>query len=263
MSRPNIIVLDLETAPAEVYSWGLRDQNHGIEQIKHDQYCLMWVAKEVGSKEVKYDTLINHPTEYRKDHRSDKEIAKSLRDVLDECDIVVTQNGDNFDLKWANNLFLKHDIDPPKPFYSVDLLKESRRRYFSLSHRLDFRGRQLGLGGKKEHEGFRLWLRCMAGDKKAWARMLAYCIRDVKLTEQYYLKLRPHMKSHPNVNMFREQPFGGRLRCPICSSTNLKAKGFRYTNAGRKQRFKCANCGHYTVEANRPDSITRTILRSE
>lgn len=260
---PRVVVLDLETAPAEVYSWGLRDQNHGIEQIKHDQYCLMWVAKVVGEKDMVCDTLLNYPTEFKRNRRSDRKIAESLQVVLDNADIVVTQNGDRFDLKWANNLFLKHNIPQPSPYYSVDLLKESRRSYFALSHRLDFRGKQLGLGGKMEHEGFRLWLEVMSGDKKATQRMLDYCKRDVELTEAYYLKLRPRMRNHPNVNMFKEQPLGGRLKCPVCASPKLKAKGFRYTNAGRKQRLQCANCGHYTVEANRPDPITRTILRSE
>lgn len=263
MSKPRIVVLDLETAPSEVYTWGLRDQNHGIEQIKHDQYCLMWVAKVVGEKELMSDTLINYPREFARNKRSDRMIAKSLQKVLDEADVVIGQNTDKFDLKWANQLFLKWDIPQPSHYYSVDLLKESRRHYFSLSHRLDFRGKQLGLGGKMQHEGFRLWLEVMSGDKKAYERMLAYCKRDVELTEQYYLKLRSRMKNHPNVNMFNEQPLGGRLKCPVCASNRLKAKGFRYTNTGRRQRLQCADCKHYTVTASRPDPITRTLLRSE
>jgi len=92
--------------------------------------------------------------------------------------------------------------------------------------------------------------------------MLDYCNRDVKLTEEYYLKLRPRIKNHPNVNMFHSQPFGGRLRCPACGSGKLLRKGFRYLTTGRKQRFKCDDCGHYSMDVMRPDPDTRPALKS-
>lgn len=262
-NKARVLILDLETAPAEVYAFGLRDQNIGIDQVKRDSYVFMWCARWLGENKQLSDTLINHPQEFKKDPTNDREIALSLRELMDEANLIVTQNGNNFDLKWANSLFLKHDIEPPSHYYSVDLLLASRRSYYSLSHRLDFRGRQLGLGGKKEHEGFKLWLKVMQGDKAAWQRMEAYCHRDVKLTEDYYLKLRPRIQNHPNVNVFHDQPFGGRLKCPACSSPKLKRKGWRYLTSGRKQRFKCEDCGHYSLDTMRPDTSTKAVLKSE
>lgn len=261
-SKAKILVLDLETAPSEVYTWGLKDQNIGIEQIKHDQYCLMWAGKFLDEDKVLSDTLINHPKEYKKDFRNDKQIALSVRDILDKADIVVTQNGDRFDLKWVFNMFLRHDIDPPSPYHSIDLLKVSRGRFYALSHRLDFRGKQLGLGGKQPHKGFRLWLGCMAGEKKSWSTMLSYCKRDVLLTEQYYYKLRPFITNHPNVNMFHDHGVGGRLKCPACGSGKLKAKGWRYTNSGKRQRVQCGACGHYSTLMGKANNSTAVTLKS-
>jgi len=262
-NKARVLILDLETAPALVYTWGLRDQNIGVEQIERDQYVLMWCARWLGENKQLSDSLIKHPQTFKKDPTNDHEIALSLRELMDEAHLIVTQNGGSFDLKWANTLFLKHNIEPPSHYYSVDLLLASRRSYYSISHRLDFRGRQLGLGGKMEHEGFKLWLKVMRGDKQAFKRMENYCHRDVKLTEDYYLKLRPRIKNHPNVNIFNEQPFGGRLKCPACASPRLRRRGYRYLMTGRKQRLKCEDCGHYALETNRADSSTKAVLKSE
>lgn len=262
MNKARILILDLETSPAEVYTWGLRDQNIGIEQIKHDQYCLMYCAKWLGESGVTSDTLINYPKDYKKNPRCDKNIALSVRNLLDQADIVIGQNSERFDLKWVFNMLLRHNIDPPSPYHSIDLLKVSRSRFYALSHRLDFRGKQLGLGGKQPHEGFRLWLGCMAGDKKAWATMESYCKRDVLLTEQYYYKLRPYITNHPNVNMFHKLEVGGRLRCPACGSPKLKAKGFRYTHSGKRQRVQCGDCRHYSTLRGKANNSTSVTLQS-
>lgn len=260
--KARILTLDLETAPAEVYVWGLRDQNVGIDQIKHDQYVLMWAAKWLGESEVMHDALINHPSAFRDNKRDDRQIALSLRKVMDEADIIVTQNGEGFDLKWTNQLMLKHGIEKPKKAYSVDLLRESRRNYYSISHRLDFRGRQLAIGSKTPHEGFRLWLSCMSGNKAAWGRMIEYCKNDVKLTESYYLKLRPRMNNHPNVNMFHEPKlYEGRFKCGSCGSGRLKRKGWRYLIAGRKQKYKCQDCGYLMVMSGPADITTKVLMR--
>lgn len=242
-TKAKILVLDLETAPAEAYVWGLRDVNIGIEQVKHDQHVLMWAAKWVGEPEVHWDALPNHKSAYRDNRRCDRQIALSLRKIMDEAVIIVTQNGNHFDLKWANQLFLKHGIEKPSNFYSVDLLKESKSVYYSISHKLDFRGRQLALGSKKPHEGFKLWLKCLAGEKAAWNRMIDYCRQDVRLTESYYLKLRPRMKNHPNINQFRE-PTSPHLACVVCSSMRLVLGGFNYNKSGKRQRMNCLDCKH-------------------
>lgn len=263
-NKARVLILDLETAPAEAYVWGLRDVNIGIEQVKHDQYVLMWAAKWLGDSEVLHDSLLDHPSAFRADRRFDRQIALSLRKVMDQADIIVTQNGDGFDLKWANQLFLKHDIARPSKFYSVDLLKESRKSYYSISHRLDFRGRQLAIGSKMPHEGFRLWLSCMAGNKAAFRRMIDYCKQDVKLTEAYYLKLRPRMKSHPNVNMFEKaEPFTGRLKCPACSSPKITKRGFNYYSAGRRQRYVCGDCGYRMSLGGKVDKSTAVVFKGE
>ena len=53
MNVAKILSLDIETAPAKVYCWGLWDQNIGINQIVEDGYVLCWCAKWIDKKEAR------------------------------------------------------------------------------------------------------------------------------------------------------------------------------------------------------------------
>jgi len=234
-----ILIIDIETAPAEVYTFGLRKQNIGINQIKHHPYILCWAAKWLGNKNVMSGSLVDYPKYYAKDCRNDETLVKILWLLLDEADIVVGQNGDAFDIKWINELFLKHHKELPSPYRTVDTLKVSRQTFFSISHKLDYRTSKHGLGRKKEHEGFGLWVKCMDGDLDAWKRLIAYCKQDVKLLEDYYMLLRPYMKTHPNLNIYNETNMG----CTACGSMTLKKNGYRVTATGKYQHYRCLNCG--------------------
>ena len=105
---PKILCLDLETAPAKVFSWGIWEQNIGVSQIVDDGYVLCWCAKWLDKKEIMSDALINYPSYFKKNPRCDKKIAESIWKLVNEADIVVTHNGNNFDLRWINTLFVKH-----------------------------------------------------------------------------------------------------------------------------------------------------------
>ena len=48
----------------------------------------------------------------------------------------------------------------------------ARRNFMFNSNSLGDLGQTLGLGGKGDTGGFDTWLQCMAGDPKAWRRMI-------------------------------------------------------------------------------------------
>ncbi len=233
-----ILLFDIETAPAEVYSFRIRDVNLGIDQIKKDGYVLMWAAKWLDSNEIMSDSVrqhTQHVSEY--DKAGERAIAKSLRALVDEADIVVTHNGNRFDIKWLNALLIKHDLKPVSTFKSVDTYVQASKFQF-ISHKLDWLCRKLSLGQKIRTE-FELWKECMIGNKKNWEKMERYCKHDVLLLERLYLKLRPFMQTHPNLGLFNKS---GDRCCPNCGSQSIKKKGFFYTNQGKYQRYIC-KCG--------------------
>jgi DNA polymerase elongation subunit (family B) len=224
--------LDIETSPNSAYVWGLFDQNISINQMIDSSRTLCYSAKWLGEKEIKFDS------EYKS---KPKKMLKGIHELLNLADVVVTYNGNRFDLPILNKEFLLHGFAPPSPYKRVDLLRVVRSNFKFTSNKLDYISQQLGLGKKQEHEGFQLWLSCMKGDKDAWKRMESYNIQDVVLLESLYDTLRPWIKNHPNHNIFSEGAV-----CPNCSSTHLQKRGVAVSTTGSYQRYQCRDCGTWS-----------------
>lgn len=170
-------------------------------------------------------------------HNSDKALIKEIWHLLDRAEIVVAQNGDAFDLKKINARFAYWKLPPPSPYRTVDTLKIARRYFAFTSNKLDSLGEYLGLGRKIKHEGFELWKRCMAWDKKAWEQMKLYNKQDVILLEKVYLHLLPWIKTHPNLGVYTDK-----WVCPKCGSRRLIRRGFQYNSSTKYARIQCKDC---------------------
>lgn len=242
MNVAKILALDIETAPAKVYCWGLWDQNIGINQIVEDGYVLCWCAKWLDGKEIMSDALVNYPEYFKKNPRCDKKIAESIWKLVNEADVVVTHNGNNFDLKWLNTMFVKNGLKPVSPYKSVDTCSVVKNKFRFISNKMDFICRKLEIGSKIETT-FKLWENCMKGDKKSWKKMVDYCKHDVRLLEKLYLTIRPYIKNHPNMNLYNGVVDA---TCPNCASKNLERRGYDYTSTYKYQRYVCKDCGKWT-----------------
>ena len=91
---PKVLFFDIETAPILAYSWGIWDQNIGLNQIKEDWFILSWSAKWLGDDKIMYMDQRN-----ARRVNNDKKLLKAVWKLLDDADIVVTQNGKSFDQK--------------------------------------------------------------------------------------------------------------------------------------------------------------------
>ena len=169
-----------------------------------------------------------------------KKLVELIHSLFSAADILVAQNGDAFDIKRCNSEFIKHGLKPPSTYKSVDTLKVARQKFGFNSNKLDDIGATLGLGRKKHTGGFKLWQDCINGNRKAWNKMIAYNEQDVVLLEKIYLKLRPWMTTHPNMNAI-----DGGEGCTKCRSNNLNREGFTLSNQGRRQRYSCKDCGNW------------------
>jgi hypothetical protein len=207
--------------------------------LSENWYMLCWSAKWLGEKEIFSSALPDFKSYYKQNPENDKMILQKLWKLLDAADIVIGHNARQFDVRKSNARFIINKMPPPSPFKVVDTLLEARKYFYFTSNKLNDLGKYLGCGEKVETGGFKLWKQCMAGDLKAWERMVRYCKNDVILLEKIYLKMRPYMTTHPNINVYANntQP-----QCPKCSSTNVKKEGFDYTNVAQYQRFSCKDC---------------------
>lgn len=233
-----ILIFDIETAPITAYVWSLWDQNVGLNQIKDDWYILSWAAKWYGESASKTIYMDNSKA---KDIRDDKALVVGLAKLLNEADIVITQNGDKFDIKKFNARAVIHGLSPVRHYKSTDTLKESRKVFSFTSHKLEYMTEKVNKKYKKlkhkEYPGFDLWKAILEGDKRAWVVMKKYCIHDVLATEELYRTIQGWIKIQ-NLSCYFDD---AKIRCR-CGSDNLSKDGFVYTDAGKFQGYICKDC---------------------
>lgn len=226
-----VLVIDIETSPNLAHVWGLWNQNVSLSQLRESTRVIAFAAKWVGERKTSFFS------DHSDGHQAMIEAAHAL---LDQADVVVHYNGRRFDIPHLNREFLLAGLTPPAPFAQVDLLDCVKKQFRFVSNKLDHVAQQLGLGAKTHHEGHTLWVRCMAGEAKAWATMRKYNIQDVVLTEKLYLRLKPWITSHPNASLFEG------AGCPACGSGKLEKRGYAYTSVSRYQRYRCLGCGKWS-----------------
>lgn len=246
-----ILELDIETAPHKVYTWGLFNQNISIDQIDEPGYILCWAAKWYGKKDVMFCSM-------PKD--GEEKMLKVMYDLIDEADVVLHFNGTTFDMPWLMGRFLKMGWPPPSPVQQLDLLKAVRRRFRLASNKLDYILRYLDLGSKVEHEGFKLWKRCMDGDGAAWKRMEMYNKGDVLQMEKVYEKVKPWISTHPNYALYQETEG---MVCPNCGGTHLQKRGSYVTTTMTYQRYQCQTCFSWSKDRqnNVPKDKKKDVLK--
>ncbi len=258
MSTRKTLFLDIETAPNQAYVWGHWETNV-IEHIQEWHIlCAAW--QWVGNKKIDAVSLLDDEKAFKENPHGDDVVVKKLWDLLDEADVVISHNGDRFDLRKINTRFLIDGLGPPSPYQSIDTLKVARRYFAFNSNRLDDLGETLNLGRKIKHGGFKMWLGCLAGDAKSWKEMIKYNKRDITLLREVYLKLRPFISNHPNMANLSDRLDS----CPTCGSEELHSRGTYSTATMTYRRFHCVACGAYSrarqaeVDSPRPEVIPVT-----
>lgn len=233
-----ILTFDIETAPVKASVWSLWKQNVGLNQIEQDWYVLSWAAKWMHEEEVMYEDKSDSW-----DNEDDSEILKGIWKLLDEADIVITQNGVKFDEKKLNARFIMNGMPPPSSYKHIDTLQIAKKHFGFTSNKLEYMTDKLCKTYKKlnhaKFSGFALWDECLKGNQEAWTEMKEYNIYDVLSLEELYTILRPFFKGHPNINLYYED---NRVRCK-CGSTDFEHNGYAYTNLSKFDRFRCNDCG--------------------
>lgn len=183
---PKVLILDIETRSLTVKTFGLRDQNIGLEQVVDDGGILCWSAKWLGTDKVFFE-------ETKGVKSKEKVILKKLKKLMDEADIILGQNSQSFDVPIIMGLFLYYElIDDVKEFKQIDTLKMSRSKYKFLSHKLQYMSNKLCEVKKQTHAkfpGMSLWMEYEAKNPLAFAEMKKYNMADVEATEELFLKL--------------------------------------------------------------------------
>lgn len=232
---PKILFLDIETLPNLGWTWQKYDQN--VLDFER-QACLASVAfKWKGRGEEVGCYALPDYSGYTGGSYNDAGLVLDAWKLLDAADILVTHNGDAFDLKMLTGRFIVHGLRPPSPYKSVDTKLLARKVARYNSNKLDDLSSLFG-HGRKLHTDFSLWQGCIAGDLKAWRRMVRYNKYDVRLLEKLYNRLLPWCSNHPNQGLW-----DAKAVCPKCGGRNVQMRGTQVCVSRTYQRFQCKTCG--------------------
>ena len=145
-----------------------------------------------------------------------------------------------FDEKKINARFLLNNLPPTSPYQSIDTKLIAAKQFGFSSNKLDALAGYFGIEHKMDTD-FNLWVRCMEGDSESLKYMETYNKKDVEILEEVYLRMRPWVKSHPNISLYLDLEVPA---CTNCGSTNLKEmpNKFYYTQTGIYPLHRC-KCG--------------------
>lgn len=230
-AEPRVLTVDIETLPGTALYFSRRVDYLSIGNILTSPRMGSWAAKWRHQKSVLFCSEF---------HDGRAKMLDALWHLLNEADIVVSYNGDRFDLPWIRGELATAGYGPPSPFVSIDLIKTARS--FRLnSNRLDDVANVYGIGRKMDAGGIELWKACLDGDAKAWAKMRAYNRQDCRLTERLAEAMGPWLKGWPHAGQWTQE----RDCCPACGSNVLTLVGLTYTKATPYPKLRCDDCGAY------------------
>ena len=227
------LFFDIETSPCIFWAWRPGyNINLSYKNIVKESavICVSW--RWEGQKKV-------HHTTWDK-NQCDKALLKKFIPVMLEADEVCGHNSDQFDIRWLRTRCLFHGIPMPPTFVSIDTWKQAKTYFNFNSNSLDYITKFLGLRGKRETGGSKLWTDIVFNKcKKSLAKMVAYCDTDVDQQSQVFARFMPYVpvRSH----------FGSSTSsCPECGSTHVTVKSYPITAQGHKKvQFQCQACGKY------------------
>jgi uncharacterized protein YprB with RNaseH-like and TPR domain len=247
-NMPKILVLDIETSTTLSEHFGTFKVNIGLDAIVRDWCVLSWAAKWWHEDEVMYEdirdqfdgsarSILNQP--------DDTAILTKMWHLLDETDIVVSQNGVRFDQKRLNARFIQKGFKPYRPVKHIDTLLIAKKHFGFTSNKLAYMTDKLCKKYKKldhgKFAGMKLWLECMIGNPEAWIEMCDYNIYDVLSLQELTTVLAPWSNTIPNLDLYHNTESN---MC-LCGNDEWEHTGFSYTGLSKFDTFKCTGCGHH------------------
>lgn len=246
-----IAFFDIETKPVLGYTWGLFKQYLSLDQIVDPGGLLSFAYKILGEEET---VFVSEWT-----HGYDNMVREAHR-FFNSVDVVIGYNSDRFDIRKLNSYFIEAGLEKPKPYKSIDLFKESKKNFAFPSGKLDYLAQRTVNDKKTPHQGFKMWLDVMAGDKEAQKLFQEYNVQDVQLLEHLYLSHLSWWSSTFNMSMLMEIEDG----CPRCGSQDMQELvGSKvYTAQQTYTLFQCQECKTYsrnTIRLQEPNKFRRVV----
>src|SRR5690625_1792057 len=223
----SILTIDIERLPG--LAWRFDQKGSAFthwSQFEQAPRTICWAARWMGQSRMHFEAEWKNP---------ERLITRSW-ELFDAADIVVTYNGDRFDIKHLRAEWAKADLPPPRPWKSVDLYKQSKQ-FGMLSYSMDYLAQFLGLTGKQGAYSIPLARDAVNGNKQAQKAMRDYNVADVEVTEALYWRLLPWISNHPHMGSSTE------LTCNRCGGKQLDELPSRYRAVVLTYtQYRCRQC---------------------
>lgn len=264
-NAPVIKSYDIEFAPAQGVFFDIFKPVFNIDNIMTEPYMLSYAIKTLDVD----DEYVLGCDDFGSGVMDDGEegLVNALYEEFNNADILIAHNGKRFDDKKACMQFRKYGLAPPLPYHVIDTLHIVKANFAAISNKLDWWLTHCGHDNKLQHEGIKLWIKCMAGCPEAWAIMKAYNLQDTSQLELVYKEVRAWDSKHPNLNNFFND---GILRCGTCASENItvvedvKPNEFGGLHQSKTplssfDTYRCHDCG--AIKRSRSNNKTKEAMK--
>lgn len=247
-----VIGFDLETSPSLFWGWRAGEQWVDASNLKENTETRIITAQY---KEYLIDKKSKYLMwDYNKETGGDDAslVEETIR-ILNDADIIIGQNSKSFDQKVLQERAKALGLPPINIDFMIDTLTSSRGSFKSMSHRLDYRSKQYGLGGKHKME-MRDWIDIVEGRVSPLKKMVPYGLKDNDDTESIFWKELPYYNLpkttinkilkliiKPEEVQKKKQYVARRdiiQPCPSCT----KKRQARFNTEMRRGKLHCNNC---------------------
>lgn len=243
---PKHLFFDTETSLAIYAAYpSNKPQYLGAHNLLQDWFMICAAWQWGGQKNITSVSLIDDMKRFKKNPFDDYHVVKTLADCVREADCVIGHNMARFDMKKLTARLIYHRLDPLPPVKIIDTLAIAKSIAGFSHNSLAHLGKHFGVRQKKIHNPD-MWLRIIRGDIEAVKEAIPYCKGDIPPLVDLYNVLLPYAKNNQtlNLNLWRGE---GIDCCPKCSGDNLQSAGFRATVSGKYRRFRCMDCGSWSM----------------
>ncbi len=238
----SLLYFDIETRPMKVWAWSLGKTHISHEQISEESrvITIQWMFE--GDKKVSWLTW--------DDNQDDAAMLRKFADAVKGAKVAVSQNGKSFDHKVLNWRMNVNNIPPLHTMTIFDTLTLSRAAFRPPSHKLDYRSKAYGLGGK-----IRMflpdWIDVVERKPGSLEKMVKYGCKDILDLRTIFWRELPYYKSLPADIALLVYPVADKVAkhvCPMCAK-NHQSK-FNVIPIRRKNvtHLKCERCNHIWKE---------------
>lgn len=219
----------------KAWVWQLGEQYVTHEQIAEESkvISIQWMFE--GDKTVSFLT-------WDKD-QDDRRMLQEFSAAAAPAKVAVSQNGRSFDHKILNWRMNVHRIPPLHKMTIFDTLTLSRAAFRPPSHKLDYRSKAYGFGGK-----IRMvlpdWIDVVMNKPGALDKMVNYGCKDIEDLRDIFWRELPYYAKLPTALALLVDPQLEKDACPVCAKRKQKKFNVIPITHKNVEHLKCERCNY-------------------